>query len=263
MSNGNAAIIACCQYGKNGGYGSGSGCSGKGGGLSALSNTSNKPGLLAAIGRAFNNAVHGGDSGFVGQGGGGNLTGAGSGGSGAKVVPFPMVNPFKPVVQTRVPVPGLTAHPRHIYSVAPDGSGIPDDEQFAGLAGFGGDLGFVPPLGTGGGWEVINSGSGSPSTLQTIVGGIQATLPATIQAFRAAPTNIFPGNTYNPYATNAGGMYPGSQPGAGADIGATAGAAAGNVADSFGAIVQRHPYLILGAGAALLLLFMNPPRRGR
>lgn len=261
MLNGTTGAAAvCCQYGseQTGSYGTNAG-TGAPVSLSALINNAPgaRRGLLDTIKTAIDNAVHGGNSGFANGGGSGRaLTGAGAGGSGNKVIPFPMVNPFKPVVKTGVPVPGLTADPRHVYYVGPDGSGVPDDEQFAGLSGLG-SLGFT--------WADLNPGypeySVQPTKLQTILGAIETTLPATIQAFRASPQNIYP---YNPYSTT-GSVYPQQQyqQGAGADIGATAGAAAGNVADSFGSIVQRHPYLVLGAGAALLLLFMNPPRRGR
>lgn len=244
----NAAIASCCQYGKNSGYGAGD-SSGSGGNLSLSALIRNAPGarngLLDTISRAIDNAIHGGNSGFVNSGSGG-ASGSGGSGNGDNVVPFPMVNPFKPVVQTRVPIPGLTARPKHVYEVAPDGSGTPDDEQFAGFGSLGfswSDFQMIKP-------SDLSLDSG-PSKLQTILGTVQATLPATIQALRANPNNLYPGASYNP-------VY---QQGAGADIGATAGAAAGNVADSIGGIVARHPYLVLAAGAAAVLLFMNPPRR--
>ncbi len=227
-------------------------------------------GLLQQIGEALNNAIHGGDAGSAGRGVGADRA-ARSYSGGANVIPFPMVNPFKPVVNTGAPVTALTAFPdRFTYEVEGSVNGSePDDEQssldgFSGLAGLGyswADFGqaLPSPLETWGG-SGITSG---PTKLQTILGTIQATLPATIQAIRAQPSNIFPGTSYNPYTTNyPGATYPGGDPrSAGADIGASAGAAVGNVGDTIGGIVARHPYLVLGGVAAVLLLFMNPPRR--
>ncbi len=218
-------------------------------------------GLLETIGAAIDNAVHGGDSGYA-QGG----SAGGGGYAGPNPIPFPMVNPFKPVVQTGSPVTGLTAFPdRFTYSIESEGS-EPDDEQSSlnGLSGMG-DLGYSwSDFGqhwAGGPLTTVSSG---PSKLQSILGAIQGTLPATIQAFRAAPNNIYP-STYNPYTSAAGGAYPseygGGQPQAGANIGAQAGAAVGNIGDTFGNIVAQHPYLVLGGIAAAVLLFMNPPRR--
>lgn len=259
MSNNTSAAAACCQYKNesgNAGYGTGKSIS-----LSAL--VSGAPGargeLLETIKRAVDNAIHGGNSGYANGAGVGASSSDNAGylGGSGNVIPFPMVNPFKSITKTNVPIPGLNRNPRHVYYLPPDPSGVPDDEQFAGL----GSLGAT--------WSEFDPGypgySLEPGKLQSILGTIQATLPATIQAIRAQPANIFPGTSYNPYAPgNAGGVYPGMQQpyrGAGADIGASAGAAAGNVADSIGGIVQRHPLLVLGAGAAVLLLFMNPPRR--
>lgn len=208
-------------------------------------------GLLETIGRALDAAVHGGDSVGAGASIGPNRNYSAGG---ANVVPFPMVNPYRPAVKTGAPITALTAFPKRFTSeVEVDSSGIPDDEQagFSGLGSLG--LSLAP-------YEDVYQSS-SPTKLQTILGTIQATLPATIQALRATPTNIYPSQTYNPYSTS-GSVYPDmGRAGAGADIGASAGAAVGNVGDTISGIVARHPFLVLGAGAALLLLFMNPPRR--
>lgn len=215
-------------------------------------------GLIEQIGAALDQAIHGGDS---MPGGGGNVSAGGGGGSTSNVIDFPLVNPYKSAVQTGSPITGLTAWPNkgRLREVPDDGSGIPDDEQgFSGLGSLGFSLGPFDSNVYGSEYPYPYP---SPSKLQTIIGAIQATLPATIQAIRAQPSNIYPGQTYNPYASNAGGLYPGSQTGAGADIGARTGAAVGQVGDMFSGIVQQHPLLLLGAGAALLLLFMNPPRR--
>jgi len=220
-------------------------------------------GLLERVGAALDRAIHGGDASSAS---GPSLSQYAPGAvsrwrQGGNIVQFPMVNPFKPIVKTGSPVTALTAWPkRFTYEVPPDPAGTPDDEQ-GGLSGLG-------DAALGAAWDEFDPGypsyslPSSPSKLQTVLGTIQATLPATIQALRAQPANIYPGQVYNPYASNAGGYYPGQQRnGAGADIGASAGAAVGNVGDTVSGIVARHPFLVMGGGLALLLLFMNPPRR--
>jgi hypothetical protein len=244
-----AAAVCCGMPGGNAGiYGRG-GANLPGGAISigGVQIPRTAKGLLAKIGEAIDNAIHGGDGSAGAQAGS-------AGGSGLvnnlNPVPFPMVNPFRPLVQTRDPIPALTAFPnRFTYKVPAVPGAEPDDEQSSLDGGFSGPTGISLPSG--------------PSKLQTILGTIQATLPATIGALRAQPANIFPGQTYNPYASNAGGAYPGQgvTQGGVANIGAQAGAAVGNLGDTFGNIVAQHPYLILAGGAALVLLFMSPPRR--
>ncbi len=215
-------------------------------------------GLLQQIGEALDNAIHGGDGGAISrqERSGGNRGFQ----SRSNPIPFPMVNPFKPVVETRSPVTALTAFPnRFTYKVKSEDGREPDDEQ-SSLDG----LGFNPFDPGQGGWSGENSGislPGSGSKLQTVLGTIQATLPATIAAFRASPQNIYPGSSYNPYAPSAQQYGQGATGGAVADVGAQAGAAVGNVGDTIGNIVAQHPYLVLAGGAALVLLFMSPPRR--
>jgi hypothetical protein len=172
-----------------------------------------------------------------------------------------MVDPFKPVVQTRSPVTALTAFPnRFTYKVPAVPGAEPDDEQSSLDGGFSG-LGFIAPEGDG--WPTGIALPSGPSKLQTILGTIQATLPATIGALRASPTNIYPGGYQNPYAPGAGQVYGtgGVTGGAVANVGQQVGGAVGNIGDTFGNIVAQHPYLILAAGAAAVLLFMSPPRR--
>lgn len=255
--NGFTALSACCQHspGNGGavpGLGNGPGGSGLG--------SANAPGgggvpqsagdLLQRIGAALDQAIHGGAS----RGSFARRANVIPFRNGFNPVPFPMVNPFKPVVKTRSPVTALNRFPdRFTYSV-PAGDGEPDDEQNS-FNGFGA-LTFDSPASQAGFAELF--GSSSPSKLQTIVGGIATTLPATIQAFRASPQNIYPASGYGLYGSNVGGPYPNQ---AGADIGASAGAAVGNVGDTIGGIVARHPYLVLAGVGAAILLFMNPPRR--
>lgn len=260
MLNGTTGAGAvCCQYSsENGGAGYGVPMGTKPlnmGGVQVNVPRSAK-GLLGQIGEALDRAIHGGDS-LQAQRLIDNAARTFSGG--ANVIPFPMVNPFKPVIATGAPVTGLTRWPkRFTYEVESTGS-EPDDEQ-SGLSG----LGYSwADFGAGLQWP--EASSSSPSRLQTILGTIQATLPATIQAIRAQPSNIFPGTSYNPYTTNyPGATYPGSTPGTGnaaEDIGAGVGRAADTLGGTVSRFVTEHPYLVIGGGAALFLLFMNPPRR--
>lgn len=272
MSNG---FQSCCQYsldGRGSGYATGAGGSGTGikigAGSLVMQATPGNQSILDRISQALDAAIHGGDSGASAG------SGAGSGDYNlassyqANVIPFPMKNPYQPVGDAKVPASGFTAWPakrlqpreRLLKSVNTakdlDNRMPKPEDDFEGL-------GFLDPGGiyAPGSPGVVGSLPG-PSTLQTIIGGIATTLPATIQAIRANPSNIYPGNVYGPYSANAGGMYPGTiQTGAGANIGAQTGAAVGNIGDTLGNIVAQHPYLVLGGVAAAILLFMNPPRR--
>jgi hypothetical protein len=211
-----------------------------------------KGGLLERVGAALDQAIHGGDSLNLNSGGG-----AGGTRSGSNVVPFPMVNAYKPFVNAGAPISGLTAFPRTVR-VAPavnDGT-EPEDEQssFNGLSGLGFGLGD-----DGEGIQLPH-----PTKLQTVLGALQTIVPATIQSIRANPANLYPGNgsVYNPYATG-GSNYPGQQGGAVSDVGQRVGGAVGGFGDTIGAIVRDHPYLVLAGGGALALWFLNPPRRRR
>lgn len=241
--------MTCCATATNGKGGTIS----AGGGVNVGGTDAN--GLLDRIARALDAGVHGGDS-IMGAGGGANSA-SGGGNAGGNVIDFPMVNPYKPLLKTRVPVAGLNTFPRVDNDIVNIGYGVkmfnargekdeplpPDTES----------LGFLDPA------ETTPRGIGlpqQPSNLQLILGTIASTLPATISAIKKQPY----------YAPGTGGTYTASgqqvyQGQAGADIGAQAGAAVGNIGDTFGNIVAQHPYLILAGGAALLLLFMSPPRR--
>lgn len=263
---------ACCQYqaGDTPGYGVTPDARPVSVGGVQVNVPRSAQGLLAQIGSALDRAIHGGDSLPMQT----LLTSAARTYSGgANVIPFPMVNPFKPVIQTGAPVTALTRFPnRFTYSVENTGS-EPDDEQsgFGGLEGLGLDSGN-PVVGLSGEIDtfgppppvpILSATSGGHSTLQSILGTIQGTLPATIEALRANPSNIFPGTSYNPYATNSGGAYPGGTGRAAEDVGAGVGRAADTLGGTFSRFVAEHPYLVIGGGAALVLLFMNPPRRRR
>ncbi len=261
MLNGiTGASAVCCSYGPgngNAGYGVNTKPVNIGG---VQVNVPRSPGgLLAQIGEAFNQAVHGGDSGAQQLINSAARTYSG----GVNVVPFPMVNPFKPVLATGAPVTALNRFPnRFTRQVENTSGGEPDDEQ-SSLDGLGAieDIIGPPPLPP----IYVPRTSSGPSTLQTILGTIQGTLPAAIQSLRAQPSNIFPGTSYNPYTTNyPGATYPGSVPtttGPAAGVGAGVGSAVDTLGGTITRFVAEHPYIVIAGGAALFLLFMNPPRR--
>lgn len=242
--------MTCCAVATNGSgginvggsIGGGSGAGNAGGG-----------GILDRIARALDTGIHGGDSGSVVAN-----SAQGSAARGGNVIDFPMVNPYRPLLQTRVPVAGLNAFPR-VNDVANIGyrvdtfnaRGERDDPLPADTE----SLGFLDPS------ESLPSGIGlprQPSNLQLILGTIASTLPATISALKKQPYYApGTGTQYStPGYTTEGGY---NQPGA--NIGAQAGAAVGNVGDTISNIVAQHPLLVLAGGAALVLLFMSPPRR--
>jgi hypothetical protein len=252
MLNGITGVAACCQFAPEG--------------LAVNVNTKpvnvggvrvNVPrspgGFLSQVGEALDKAIHGGDSG-TSQG----LTDRVSRGfaNGGNIIPFPMVNPFKPVIATGAPVTALTRFPNRFTYKVDSVEGEPDDEQssFDGLSGISG-LGLYdeilgpPPVMTY-----------RPSTLQTILGTIQTTLPATIQAFRASPQNIYSGSNYpgteGAIVTTSAGSGQAAE-----NVGAGVGRAADTLGSTLSRFVTDHPYLVIGGGAALVLLFMNPPRR--
>ena len=216
-------------------------------------------GVLDKIAAAFDAAVHG--TGVSSRAGVGGASGGGN------VIDFPMVNPYRPIIKTRSPIAGLNAFPSPVTNFSQrktsnfykrdvmfnaagerdaDADGMPDGAT---------SLGFFDP------GENIPAGvslPSGPSNLSVILGAITqglATVPAIISARKKQPY-------YDPSAGQYGQYGQGGVTGGGvADIGARTGAAVGNLGDTFGQIVAQHPYLILAGGAALVLLFMSPPRR--
>lgn len=169
-------------------------------------------------------------------------------------VPFPMVDPYAPVVEMRAPVTGLDAWPYRKRL----------GKRYYGLSG----LGFGPDIfdDPGVGSTTISSQGvrlpSTPSTLSTILTSITqglATIPAIISAGKQQPY-------YNPAQLTQQQQTLYGQPVRTAgqpitSIGAQTGAALGNLGDTFGQIVAQHPYLVMGGGLALLLMFMKPPGR--
>lgn len=220
-------------------------------------------GILQKLADAVQDAVHPGSVTDAASYPGGGMMPQ----SGAQVIPFPVISPYRPLTATRVPVTGLIAFPHSGYYF--NGEPImdfngqnendntrPGKENLADSWGFSG-LGFTEGPQTG------YSLPSSPSKLQTILGAITTALPTTISALKSQPY-------YNPNTAQTmiyGGPQGSTQPlgpglgGAGADIGSQAGAAVGGIGDSIANIVNQHPLLILAGGAALLLLFMKPPSR--
>jgi len=266
------ASAVCCNYSPGSGMNTDLPDTGGSGGavVNSGGNVSNRSagGLLQRIGEALDQAIHGGDIASAQR----LIDGAARTYSGgANVIPFPMVNPFKPVLQARIPVSGLNRFPnRFTYKAQDSGSTEPDDEQsnFSGLGDRGyswGDFGtsLRTPL------EYASSG---PSKLETILGTIQTTLPATIQAIRANPSNIYPGNPYQIAGADrteqtvqrvAPEGYYYDERGTLRKIGSSVGGALGDIGQSLADFVKSNPLLVLGGGAALVLLMMKPPGRRR
>jgi len=233
-------------------------------GASGASGSAGSGGVLDRIARALDVGIHGGDSGAnvnASSRSSGSRNAAGSAGGGAQVIDFPVTNPYRPLLKTRVPVAGLNAFPRvndivnvgysvKTFNARGDADEpLPPDTQ---------SLGFLDPGST------LPSGIGlpqqGPSNLQLILGTIASTLPATISAIKKQPYYA-PGTgvNYGQPGYALPGVTTGQQPIA--NVGGQVGAAVGNIGDTFTNIVAQHPYLVLAAGAALVLMFMQPPRR--
>lgn len=187
-----------------------------------------------------------------------------------RTVPFPMVDPYRPVSRARVPVSGYNRFPvprplgRKYYGLSGDGK--------RGFRGMGGDSGGGAPfiLVPGDGpptWdapEIIRQGVTLPrqqSTLQAILNAILPAAPAIISAARGNPyynpAQLVPAQqpvqtVYGTQVGNAQGLT---------SAGATAGAAVGNLGAAAMQIITENPLLVLGAGVGLVLLFKESPRR--
>lgn len=220
--------------------------------------------IVDRIAQAVDAAIHGGEISSA-RNSNGSATGSRGGGN---VIEFPMVDPYLPIRKTRVPVAGLNAFPRvadianfsyrtRVFNARGDED--TGDEGMSGLGFTWGDFGNVLPnpqttmeYPTG-----ISLPSTGPSNLQLILDAISRTLPATISAAKKQPYyDPAQSSLYNAQIAQAG--YYG-QPGS--NIGSQLGGAVGNIGDTFGNIVAQHPFLVLAGGAALILLFMSPPKR--
>jgi hypothetical protein len=208
-------------------------------------------------------------------------------------VPFPMKDPYGPVVRAGIPVPGLTRWPgremlgRHYYGVDTDETPqnntttLPGmvkafnaepvtvvnagDSEVAGFAGFADsvlvDLGLESPTpvdpaqATGGiDWAaIINAGiHTAPAIIQAAEGG---GTPNGFYNAGSPVSQIIPaGYTRN----SAGQLIPISSAG---QLAGGLGVAAATGINSISTFVQKNPLVILGAGLAVMLLFMKPPSR--
>lgn len=289
MSMNEAAL--CCSLGpgsKEAGYGGNVGV-----GLPGIATTirpAAKQGVAAKVEQALQAALHGAQS---VSGDGGRGSGGGSMiGMGAQVIPFPMVDPLSPIRRAgRPPVPGYTAFPAPQSSIQParnkrvarivyrevsepgrrvsnfntrgnENAGAPaPDREFSGF----GDLTEQIPSGISLADPGFNGlGSLGDTKLQTILGTIATTLPATISAFKGKPyypaQNLYGQSGQAGYTEYPQGAVPVSGRAA-EDVGAGVGRAADTLGDTVSRFVTEHPYLVIGGGAALVLLFMNPPKR--
>lgn len=290
---GNAAAVCCglAPGAKEAGYGGGN----VGVGLPGIATTikpATRQGIAAKVAQALQAALHGANS-VSGLGSQGRSGGSGSTiGTGAQVIPFPMVDPYSPIRRAgRPPVAGYTAFPAPQSNIQParnkriarvvfrevsepgrrvshfntrgtEDAGPPAIER--DLSGFG-DLTEQIPSGISLEDPGFNGlGSLGETKLQTILGTIATTLPATVSAFKGQPyypaQNLYGSQAQQGYTEYPRGVAP-STGGAGEGVGAGVGRAADTLGDTVSRFVTEHPYLVIGGGAALVLLFMNPPRR--
>lgn len=84
------------------------------------------------------------------------------------------------------------------------------------------------------------------------------------QALNLVQQRMAQGN-YQPFQTQINGQnyLINPQTGTAQSLGAGLGSAAGTLGQSFSSFVQGNPLLVLGIGAAVVLLFMKPPSRRR
>lgn len=163
-----------------------------------------------------------------------------------RTVPFPMIDPFAPAINTGTRFPRVTTQ-------------RPGRKYY----GLNGGMGLFDPPDTVTSQGVTLPGTSTLDRIFADIRGILPSIPAIISASKSQPY-------YNPAQLTAQQqqtlygvpLSQGQYSTAGiTSVGAQTGAALGNLGDTFGAIVAQHPYLTLGVGAALVLWFMNPPRR--
>lgn len=292
MSMNEAAL--CCSIGpgsKEAGYGGGNGTLGVGlPGIATTMKPAEKQGVAAKVEQALQAALHGAQS--VSGDGGRGYGGASMIGMGAQVIPFPMVDPYSPIRRAgRPPVPGYTAFPAPEVNIQPNRNrrvarivyrevsepgrrvshfNTRGDEPVGApavdrdISGFG-DLTEQIPSGISLEDPSFNGlGSLGETKLQTILGTIATTLPATVSAFKGKPyypaQNLYGQGGQAGYTEYPQGAVPVSGRAA-EDVGAGVGRAADTLGDTVSRFVSEHPYLVIGGGAAIVLLFMNPPKR--
>jgi hypothetical protein len=210
-------------------------------------------GVVNKLAAALDAAVHGDGS--------GGASGSASGNGGGRIIQFPLVNPYRPLKAVRSPISGLNAFPkvsdivnfgyRVDRAAVFNNRGVDTNDQLPeGSESLGFTFQEYP--------DGVSLPSSGPSNLQLILDTIARTLPATISAAKKQPYYDPAARGYSQTGYETGGAYPGQ---AGGQIGSQVGGAVGNVGDTLGNIVAQHPYLVLAGGAALVLLFMSPPRR--
>lgn len=186
----------------------------------------------------------------------------------------PTEDPYSPVANARVPVPGYTAWPprrnvlrRRYYGLNGIGRGSSGDKLTAkvmtalkakpkGFAGLGGWEDFDPGF-PGSPVPVPNSGGGSRIDWERIISqGINAT-PAIIQTARGRNT---PTGFYDPVAV----VPPIARVGAVLPVGYHYNASGELVKDAFSNVtdfVSENPILVAGAALLVVVLFLKPPGR--
>lgn len=178
---------------------------------------------------------------------------------GMRTVPFPMVNPFKPALETGTAFPNaMIARPGRRYYGLGAGMGL-EAPIFPATHESGHVEGVIREQGV----SLPGSGGSLAERILASIRGILPGIPAIISAARAQPY-------YNPAQLGQGQQTVYGVPvqgsdyrtgAAGTSIGAQTGAALGNLGDTFGAIVAEHPYLVMAAGAAVVLWLTKPPGR--
>jgi hypothetical protein len=225
--------------------------------------------FMERVERAIQEAVHP-DS--VASGGPGSAYASDSA-AGQEAIAFSVVSPYRPLTATRVPVAGLTAFPQDGYYF----NGEPDrdfnnngDDPSAQVPPGHESLGFIDPIGNTPVGIGLNADAFSPLGMkwEGIIGQITQTVPAIISSAKGKAYYDPSGNA-NPQlvprietvATAAPEGFYYDERGTLRQIGSNVGGAVGNIGQSISDFVQANPLLVLGGGAALVLLFMRPPGR--